>query len=251
MTNPFITRARDRGKISRPCLQCGRQSADNVSMRRRLADEQGFGLIELVFAMLLLNVAILALVGAFQTSAVTIARAGSTSNGTVVADKVMEVYRDLRNCGIYLHGGTGNDASGWPDGIPNSTSAWYTAYGKDAKAYPGSAYFNNATPSLTPRWVTESTSGSGYTPIPTSSSACLPPNLASSTGIDPSKAVQLVTGPDGQNYTTLSYIVIVQPSGGGWTAGYVKQVTVDVLDPRNPGRVLARESSIFDPYAAP
>jgi type II secretory pathway pseudopilin PulG len=217
----------------------------------RLAAEKGFALVELVFAMMLLNVAILALVGAYQTGAVTVARAGADSNGTVVADKVMEVYRDLRNCGIYLHGGTGTDTSGLPDGIPNSTSASYTAYHADARAYAGSDYYNNGTPSLTPLWVTESTTGSGYTPIPASSSGCLPTGIVSSTGIDPSKAVQPVTGPDGQSYTVLSYILMVQPSGAGWTAGYVKQVTVDVLDPRNPARVLAQESSIFDPYAAP
>ena len=163
----------------------------------------------------------------------------------------MEVYRDIRNCGIYLHGGTGNDVAGLPDGIPNSTSASYNVYHGDANAYSGSAYYDNATPASTPLWVTEDTSGSGYRPIHASSSGCLPSNLVSSTGIDPSKSVQLVTGPDGQDYTVLSYILIVQPSGGGWTAGNVKQVTVDVLDPRNPARVLARESSIFDPYAAP
>jgi type II secretory pathway pseudopilin PulG len=223
-------------------------------MRQRFAQEEGFGLIELVFAMMLLNVAILA--RAFQTGTVAIARAGAASNGTVVADKVMEVYRDLKNCGIYLHGGTGNDVSGVPDGIPSSGSTSYSAYHADAVAYAGSGYYNNATPSSTPLWVTENTSGSGYSPIPASNSGCLPTNIVSSTGIDPSKAVQTVTGPDGQGYTVDTYILIVQPSGvdpGGatWTAGYGKQVTVDVLDPRNPARVLARESSIFDPYAAP
>ena len=219
-------------------------------MRQRLSQEDGFGLIELVFAMLLLNVAIFALVGAFQTGALAIARTGATSNGTVVADKVIETYRDIRNCGIYLHGGTGSDTAGMPDGIPNSTSAFYSAYSRDASAY-GGVYYSNAIPGATPLWVTESTSGSAYAPIPASSSGCLPTNLVSSTGIDPSKAVQLVTGPDGQKYTVLSYILIVQPTGSGWSAGYVKQVTVDVLDPRNQARVLARESSIFDPYAAP
>jgi type II secretory pathway pseudopilin PulG len=220
-------------------------------VRLRLADERGFGLIELVFAMLLLNVAILALVGAFQSGAVAIGRAGATSNGTFVADKVMEVYRDLRNCGIYLHGGTGSDVSGLPDGVPNSTSSSYGIYHRDVNAYSASAYYNTATPSLTPLWVTENTSGSGYTPIPASSSGCLPTNLVSSTGIDPTKSVQLVTGPDGQKYTVLAYILATKPTGSGWTAGYVKRVTVDVLDPRDTARTLARESSIFDPQAAP
>jgi hypothetical protein len=215
----------------------------------RSGDEHGFALIELLFAMVLLNVAILALVGAFQVGAVAIGRSASTSRGTVVADKVMEVYRDIRNCGIYLTAGTGNDTAGLPDGIPNSTSASYTAYQADTVAY-GGTYYNRTTPSSTPLWVTETTSGSGYTPIPTSSSGCLPTNIATSSGVDPTKAVQQVTGPDGQSYTVLSYVLITQPSGGGWTAGYVKRVTVDVLDPRNAAHVLARQSSIFDPYAA-
>jgi hypothetical protein len=200
--------------------------------------------------MLLLNVAIFALVGAFQTGSLAIARTAATSNGTVVADKVIETYRDIRNCGIYLHGGTGSDVAGMPDGIPNSTSASYSAYSRDASAY-GGVYYNNALPGATPLWVTENTYGAGYAPIPASNAGCLPTNIVSSTGIDPSKAVQLVAGPDGQNYTVLTYILMVQPTGSGWSAGYVKQVTVDVLDPRNPARVLARESSIFDPYAAP
>ena len=220
-------------------------------MASRAADEKGFGLIELVFAMVMLNIAILALVGAFQTGDLSIGRSAAKSNGTVVADKVTEVYRDVRNCAIYLHGGTGNDVSGLPDGIPNGTSAFYAAYHADTAAYAGSAYFNNVTPSSTPLWAIDTTTGSGHSPIPASSPGCLPTDLVSSTGIDPSKAVEKVTGPDGQRYTVFSYIVIVQPSGADWTAGWVKRVTVDVIDPRNASRVLARESSIFDPNTAP
>ena len=224
-------------------------------MRRRLTDENGFGLLELVFAMVMLNIGILSLVAAFQSGAVSLGRAAASANGTVVADQVMEVYRDLKNCAVYLHGGTGNDSSGFPDGIPNNTSSFYSTYHADTTAYAGVAYYNNGTPSATPLWATDNTTGSGYSPIPDSSSGkgsgCLPTNIVSSTGVDPSKAVQLVTGPDGQSYTVFSYVVIVQPSGSGWTAGYVKQVTVKVYDPRTPTRVLARESSIFDPNTAP
>ncbi len=220
-------------------------------MRARLAEEKGFGLIELLFAMVLLNIAIVSLVAAFQSGTLALGRAAASANGAAVADKVMEVYRDLRNCGIYLHGGTGNDSSGFPDGIPNSTSSFYAAYQADTTGYAGGTYYNNGTPSATPLWVTDNTTGSAYSPIPDSSSGkgsgCLPTNIVSSTGVDPSKAVQGVTGPDGQSYTVFSYIVIVQPSG----AGYVKQVTVKVFDPQHSARVLARESSIFDPNAAP
>ena len=214
-------------------------------MRVRLAEERGFGLIELLAAILMLNIGILALMGAFNSGAFALRRSATTSNGTAVADKVMEVYRDLKNCGIYLTGGTGSDTSGMPNGIPNSTSSAYAAYHGDTAAYANVAYFSNSTPTSTPLWVINSTSGTGYTPIPASSSACIPTGLTTSTGIDPTKAVQRVTGPDGLSYTVFSYIVIVQPSG------YAKQVTVEVFNPRQATQVLARESSIFDPNVAP
>jgi type II secretory pathway pseudopilin PulG len=214
-------------------------------VRVRAAQESGFGLVELIFAVVLLNVGILALMGAFNSGAYAIRHSASTSNGTAVADKVMEVYRGLRNCGIYLTGGTGSDVAGFPNGIPNSTSAFYSAYEGDTAAYASpvsSAYFNNTTPSSSPQWVIDSTTGSGYTPIPASSSSCLP---SSGLSIDPKKAVQNVTGPDGLSYRVFTYIVIAHPSG------YAKQVTVDVFNPVAPTQRLARESSVFDPNVDP
>jgi type II secretory pathway pseudopilin PulG len=210
-------------------------------VRARASQEDGFGMVELIFAVVVLNLGILALMGAFNAGVFSLRRSAATSNGTAVADKVMEVYRDTRNCGIYLTGSTGNDVSGLPNGIPNSTSSFYTAYHADAAAYSSGTYFSNASPATTPLWVIDSSSGSGYTPIPASSSACIPSGLA----IDPTKAVQKVVGPDGQNYTVFSYIVIVHPSG------YAKQVTVDVFNPVNSAQRLARESSVFDPNVAP
>jgi type II secretory pathway pseudopilin PulG len=209
----------------------------------RASEEDGFGLIELLIAMVVLNVGILAVVAAFSSGALAIRNAATTSNGTAVADKVMEVYRGLRSCGLYLTGGTGSDVAGMPDGIPNSTSTFYSAYHGDAGAYNNVAYFNNATPGATPLWATDTTTGTGYAPIPASSSACIPSGLP----IDPTKAVQKVTGPDGQSYTVFAYAVIVQATGGR----YEKQVTVTVLDPRRPTRIIARESSTFDPNQSP
>jgi len=198
-------------------------------------------MVELIFAVLVLNIGILALMGAFNAGVLSLRRSAATTNGTAVADKVMEVYRGMRNCGIYLTGGAGNDVSGMPSGIPNSTSSFYTAYHADTAAYSGGAYFSNATPTSTPLWVIDSSSGSGYTPIPASSSACIPAGLA----VDPTKAVQKVTGPDGLLYTVFAYVVIVHPSG------YAKQVTVDVLNPANSAQRLARQTSVFDPSVAP
>ena len=216
-------------------------------MLLRAREEKAFGLIELVFAMVMLNVGILALVATFQSGALAIGRSAYASNASAVADKTMEVYRALENKAIYLSApaGAGGDVSGYPNGIPNSTSTWYSKYQGDTAAYNGGTYYNYTTPlTNSPLWVTDSTTGTGYVPVPASSSTYLPAGLTP----DPTKAVQMVVGPDGQSYPVFIYIVMVQPSG---TSGWVKQVTVVVRDPRNSSLVLARQSSLFDPNVAP
>jgi Tfp pilus assembly protein PilV len=187
-------------------------------------DEDGFGLIELLIAMVVLNIGILALVATFQSGALALRRSAATSNGTVVADKTMEVFRALQNKAIYLNAPAsgGSDVSGYPNGIPNSTSTWYSKYQGDTSAYGGVTYYNYTTPSSSPLWVTQATTGTGYTPIPASNSANLPSGLS---------------------------IVMVQPNAGA--TAYVKQVTVVVRDPKDSTRVLARQTSLFDPNVAP
>jgi type II secretory pathway pseudopilin PulG len=224
-------------------------------VRPRLADEKGFGLIELLFALVMLNVGIFALLGTFQAGAAAITRSAVTSNGTAVADKVLEVYRGLQNKAIYLNAPAsgGSDVSGYPNGIPNSTSTWYARYQGDTAAYPGTAYYSYSNPASTPNWVTQSTTSStSTTPIPTTDPTVVPAGLA----ITPTAAVQGVAGPDGQTYPVCTYIVMLQlsvsnTSGAVTTGGWVKQVTVVVRDPLNTSRVIARESALFDPTVAP
>ncbi len=197
--------------------------------------------------MVMLNVGILALVATFQSGALAIGRSAYASNATAVADKTMEVYRALENKAIYLSApaGGGADVSGYPNGIPNSTSTWYSKYQGDTAAYNAGTYYNYTTPlTNSPLWVTDSTTGTGYVPIPASSSTYLPSGLSP----DPTKAVQMVVGPDGQSYPVFTYVIMVQPNG---SSGWVKQVTVVVRDPRNSTLVLARQSSLFDPNVAP
>ena len=165
-------------------------------------------LIELLMAMVVLNIGIFALIATFQSGSMALRRAALVSNGSAVGDKVMETYRGLQNKAIFLSApaGGGNDVSGMPNGIPNSTST--------------------------------------YAPIPASSAANVPAGLA----IDPTKAVQKVTGPDGQSYPVYTYIIMVQPST---SYGYLKQVTVMVFDPLNTTHVISSQSSLFDPNVAP
>lgn len=240
-------------------------------MRTRIAAEDGFGLIELIFAMLILNIGIFALIASFQSGTLAVSRAATNSSGSAVADKVMETFRDLKSCAIWLHGGTGvdNGGTGLPDGIPKSgSSSWYSTYQADTAAYASyvngatqATYYNTTTPASTPQWVTENTAAIGHlnpaycaTGFPGPGTGTLA-TFAASTGIDPTKAVQKVTGPDHHTYPVFVYIVLLQThgvlSGVNWTGDYVKVVTVVVRNPVTPSLVIARESSVFDPNIAP
>ena len=71
-------------------------------MIARLRSEEGFGLIELLISIVVLNVALLAIFAAFNSGAVAIVRASQTSNASVLADKQMELYRAVQYANIAL-----------------------------------------------------------------------------------------------------------------------------------------------------
>lgn len=194
--------------------------------------------------MVVLNIGILALVATFQAGTLAISNSAATSNGTAVADKVMEVYRSMPNAAIYLKNPAsgGSDVGGWPNGIPNSTSSWYSAYQADTAAYNGSPPFDYVNPTAG-KWITTSTTAPNFPPIAATNTALVPTTATSIAG----NAVQGVTGPDGQNYPVLTYITALSTSSGR----YVKRVVVVVRNPRSTTRTLARESSLFDPAATP
>ena len=79
-----------------------RVDADRCVVHRRLRQEAGFGLLELLMAMTILNVGILAVVAAFNSGIVALRRSGSISTATVLADKQMELYRALTYGSIAL-----------------------------------------------------------------------------------------------------------------------------------------------------
>ena len=72
---------------------------------RRLRGQAGFGLIELLMAITLLNIGILAIVAAFNSGIVALRRASLISTGTVLADQQMELYRKLTYDQIALDSG--------------------------------------------------------------------------------------------------------------------------------------------------
>jgi Tfp pilus assembly protein PilV len=58
-------------------------------------DEAGFGLIELLISIVVLQIALLALVGAFGAGAVALGRAAKINTAAVLADQQMELYRSM------------------------------------------------------------------------------------------------------------------------------------------------------------
>ena len=69
---------------------------------KRLRSEAGFGLIELLVSMMMLNIGILAIVAAFNSGAIALKSAGEVSTASVIGDKQMELYRALKYTEIAL-----------------------------------------------------------------------------------------------------------------------------------------------------
>jgi Tfp pilus assembly protein PilV len=71
-------------------------------VKARLRSEEGFGLIELMISIIMLNIGILAIVAAFNSGALALKRAGEVSTASVIGDKQMELYRALKYTEIAL-----------------------------------------------------------------------------------------------------------------------------------------------------
>ena len=139
-------------------------------MRVRLRSERGFGLIELLMAMVMLNVGILAIVAAFSSGMFALKRASQASTASALADSQMELYRAITYSAIALDGttlGTTDDTykcdSALGASCPNSTGSEVTTgcagsplpnyclpsrtvAGPDHKSYRVDTYITTTTP---------------------------------------------------------------------------------------------------------
>jgi len=70
---------------------------------QRLRTEEGFGLVELMISLVVLNVGILAIVAAFNGGALALLRATETSTASVLGDKQMELYRAITYAAVSLN----------------------------------------------------------------------------------------------------------------------------------------------------
>jgi type II secretory pathway pseudopilin PulG len=193
----------------------------------RLRSERGFGLVELVFAVALLNVGVLALIGAFVTGAASIRGAAAVRAAGTLGEQQMELYRSSKYCQIALTG----------DAYGNLATSPASPYQSDP-AYSAT----EVTTDLTNSWCASQ------------SPAQLPPYGAclSTLGSKPSPAFssclpsQTVSAADGRTYRVDTYIVLATGGNAATFSGReVKQVTVVVRDGRTM-KELTREESTFD-----
>jgi Tfp pilus assembly protein PilV len=173
----------------------------------RLRDESGFGLLELLMAMVILNVGILALVAAFSSGSAALARASRISTASALANKQMEVYRGVRYESIVF------TTAEWNAAIADTTYTADTVYQQ-----------NMASP--TPPKALVATVSSCPANVPT-------------TACDPSYTT---AGADGRTYRVDTYLYYDEPSSGK----QLKTIAVVIRNPQDPTRFWSRVSSTFD-----
>ncbi len=83
--------------------------------------EEGFGLVELLIAMVLLNIGLIAIMGAFVTGSKAVRRASRVATASTIADTQMELYRALTYGAIAL------DPTSIPGTSPYTTDSAYSA----------------------------------------------------------------------------------------------------------------------------
>jgi Tfp pilus assembly protein PilV len=183
-----------------------------MAISTRVREESGFGVVELLIAMTVMVIGIMAIVAGLGSGIIAVKRAGDESTAAALADAQMEAYRALPNCAIYLVDSTTDVAQAGP------------AYLADP-AYNGDSTqrIQNNAPLLDP------------------SGSC----AMASTDPKFTTAHQLLPGADGRSYWVDTYIV----AGTAVTGTLVKKVTLVVRDPKDAtnATALVRESSEFTP----
>jgi type II secretory pathway pseudopilin PulG len=182
--------------------------ADTSHVHLRARDESGFGMLELLMAMVMLNVGILAIVGAFSSGNVALARASRISTAAALANRQMEVYRGLKY-----------------DNILFVTSEWNSATADST--YTSDVVYQQNMASPTPP--------KALVPTVTTCPANVP-----STACDPSYTT---TGADHKSYRVDTYLYFDAPTGGN----QLKTISVVVRNGDSVSQTYARATSTFDP----
>ena len=190
-------------------------AAQRARASQALRSEDGFGLIELSIAMVMLSVALLALVAALSSGIVTLQRSGAAGTAGTLADRQMEKYRAIKYASIMLDSTAVTSASG--------NSVYTSDPGRD----PG-----NPTPAWDANPANRVTGTCTLTSWP-----------------DPCNPIQNLTAaqtPDKRAYRVDTYITYYTASGP-YAGRQLKVVTVVVRDAKSlSGPNLARLQSRFD-----
>jgi type II secretory pathway pseudopilin PulG len=113
-------------------------------VRKRLrVDQEGFGLIELLIAMVILNIGLLAIVASFQAGIITLSRASKVTTAAVLGDQQMELYRGINYDSIRLASAT------IPGTAPYTTDTAYSGTQITTPACSGPPYPNECNASRT------------------------------------------------------------------------------------------------------
>ena len=190
-------------------------------------DESGFGLIELLISIVVLQIALLALVGAFGAGAVALGRAAKINTAAVLADQQMELYRSMPYDAIGL------DTAAAP------TTGTYIADTTVCPASQNPVCGNSGPVNNTNNSTWSCTAASGSSSVSTYFSA---------NGVNPCTAHRVVNGvstprsPDSRTYYVDTYIKY-----GTLTAGQrpAKQVSIVVREEAT-SKELALIASTFD-----
>ena len=164
-------------------------------------------MLELLMAMVMLNVGILAVVAAFSSGNAALYRASRTSTAGALANKQMEAYRGLKYDNIVFV------TSEWTSAIADSTYTGDTVYQANM-SNPVAPHALVATVRTCPANVPASACDPSYT----------------------------TTGADHRSYRVDTYLYYDTPTSGQ----QLRAVTVVVRNPDDLTRVFARVSSTFD-----
>ncbi len=177
---------------------------------QRLRESDGFGLVELLIAMTVLNVGLLALVASFSSGALALTRSSKTATAASLANSQIELYRAMTYDAIGLDTAASTDAT----------------YQADSACVGGSTCSNIAPTAPDCTTIT----GSGGS------------NWGVTNACNPSRTLASAASPDKLSYRIDTYIRLNSVSGQRDT----KQITVVVRDGAALTKVLARVVSLFD-----
>ena len=164
-------------------------------------------MLELLMAMVMLNVGILAVVAAFSSGNAALYRASRTSTAGALANKQMEAYRGLKY-----------------DNIVFVTSEWTSAIANSI--YTGDT-------------VSQTNMSNPVAPHALVATVSTCPANVPATACDPSYTT---TGADHRSYRVDTYLYYDTPTSGQ----QLRAVTVVIRNPDDLTRVFARVSSTFD-----